>query len=319
MKSIVVRHKSAAAGTPPLEKGVGGIFLSTTNCRLSTAPGNTLIIAILITTLFIFMVVGVMTLIVQSSLNIGSLESATRANYGAESGVEIASLWLRDHQPGFQDKTTFSLGAPKTDVEVEVEARTDRLPKDKKTDWNKPLGKLETASIPLFYDSGRSGDVSPLQIYSLTKSGNTPSGFTFTFDPPSAQFQWTVFGFDGNDSESVTGCVGGTECTGVAGNQIDENTTGKLNKKDGSVDATTAYYIRDFLSSHTQCYLVVSNVSPTGEELKWRIEYANGQLADDKFVVTASGKNGYYRQTQRAEIPLGDFLPFFHFAIFSPG
>ncbi len=289
------------------------------------APGNTLIIAILITTLFIFMVVGVMTLIVQSSLNIGALESATRANYGAESGVEIASLWLRDHQPGFQDATTFKLGTPITDVEVEIEARTARLPKDTKALWNKPLGKLETASIPLFYDAGRSDDVSPLQIASALKSPNTPSSFIFTFDPPTAQFQWTVFGFtdDGSGvpaSESVTGCVGGTECTGVAGTQIDENTTGKFNKKDGSVDTAVSYYIRDFLSSHTQAYLVISNVDPDGNPLNWRMDYLGGQqLADDKFVITASGKNGLYRQTQRAEIPLGEFLPFFHFAIFSPG
>lgn len=287
-------------------------------------PANTLIIAILITTLFIFMVVGVMTLIVQSSLNIGALESATRANYGAESGVEIASLWLRDHQPGFQDEATFDLGTPITNVEVEVAARTVRLPKDTKATWNKPLGKLETASIPLFYDSGRSGDVSPLQIASALKSPNTPSSFVFTFDPPTAQFQWTVFGFtdDGSGvpaSESVTGCVGGPECTGVAGNQINESTTGKFNKKDGSVDAAVSYYIRDFLLSHTQSYLVISNVDPDGKELRWRIEYAGGELSDDKFVITASGKNGLYRQTQRAEIPLGQFLPFFHFAIFSPG
>lgn len=270
--------------------------------------GNALILSIILVSLFIIISFGVTNLIIQSTLNVQSIEASHRAFYAAESGVELSLLALKKHLPGFEEQKKIDID-PLTNLDYTIKAQVNRIPSSSTS--TSSIFPNQTVTLALFKDTGRGDTIS---IQDLKSPNSAVVRFESTGDSPC--FRWAVFGFKNKNGELITESLGDYLCPPTAPSLSSESTSGKF--KDAEGKYYPQYAIQQFLSDHTQNYLAITNLSPSNSILRYDLNFQGDTMADEKFLITASGQFKNFIQTEQVSVPQGDLLPIFYFAVFSP-
>ena len=279
--------------------------------------GNALIVAIVLIALFIILTFGISTLILQSTVAITSVESAHKAFYASESGIEEALFSLKNHFPGFEETKEGALGTSPfaTPYTYTIKARTNRIP----AEGTNTLLPDQSVSLALYKDVGQ-GNVVTIEnfnpatdIFELTYGG--------AVEGENGCIKWTIFGFRQTDMKTES--MGNIYCS-ISQDLPDAYVSPVLHSLDASgifkgldMNTNPVETVHNFLLAHTQNYLVLSNITP-GKNVQYTLSFQGNTYADQDFLITAAGKDRNFEQIEEAIVPQGDLFPAFHFAIFDP-
>lgn len=290
---------------------------------------NSLLIAIGLITLLIILSVSVSSFIIQSSVNIRSLDFAHKAFYGAESGVELSLLALKKHLPGFTQPET-SIVSETLTFQYSIAAQTSRIPKTEET--KNFLLPNDTAVLALFKDTAQRTE-DPPAVDDLEDSEK----FSLSFELPlsdlgTTYLSWTIFGFIDRGDGKITESMNGIACTVISEDcrmpvigtgVLDMNSHGSFKNSLGEYEGN--YAVKEFLNNHTQNYLSLTYLSagydpltsPERDRMQYHVEFEPA-MADENFLITSTGTMKNYTQTEQIVVPQGDLSPAFFFGVISP-
>ncbi len=281
-------------------------------------------IAIFLVAVFILLSVGMGSLILQSSINIATVEMAHKSFYGAESGVELSLLSLKKHYPGYQENNNFS---PQTNMTVSysIASQTNRIPKPNDNTnagalFQNKLQPNQIVHLALFKDIAQTPQ-SQAQIRDLTEVGTS---FQLDFASESAQagqcLRWSIFGFKKDATDSVTESMGGYAACDSASSLGNSPLAALKNGqfKNNLGDFYKDYPIDQFIDDHYQNYITLSNITGSTSDIVYSLVFEPEAMADEKYLITATGTFKNYAQTEQVVVPQGELSPAFFFSIVSP-
>lgn len=337
--------------------------------------GSALLVALIFTGLLTLVTIGVSSLISRETRQVRSVLEASAAFYAAESGVELALLDIQESDPGTNvDKGTYELDDDENlTVEYEVKAKTNQVPLlagyEKEllnSGFNRELIASETNNPNFGFEElklnesvriGFKDDLKRFRVdyyYPLADFLNTSDLNQFDI------LRWKLFGKNEvGDIDSLNDFLPGRNeddlLSGMSpGRPASMGTDGywdggvffpadqeSLEGKPPCIDdeKNVCIFIADFMQSHTDRYLVLTNLLDTSKiegvhnleerdaaSIYYRVvdnENANilntlGNIVSPTTRIEATGNFGDAKKSLSVDIAPDNFLPIFDFALYRP-
>lgn len=315
--------------------------------------GSALLISLIIMGILMMLATGVSELLIGTLRDSRSLLERTEAWYGAESGIERGLKAVIENPPGFEETDrAYSFTDTRTPTSYGYSIRAvaakypDVDPFLREEEKFASLGLNESITIPLFRGTNPDDTVEHFILeYFISPKIASLGGF---IENDLDILRWKVFGISkesgatevmnefvpanaGSSPESPT-CFGtDAQCAYTGATFYQKTATGEY-------EIHKPYLIENFLSTHRQNFLVLTNYLNTnvivGIEdpdlrkeaavIKYRLTNLGGgeANADNKIItlpnitITADGSVGQTQQSIDITIPREKFLPVFNYALY---
>lgn len=309
--------------------------------------GSALLIALMMMSILITLSLGINQLLITTLRDTTSLRDTTRAWYAAEGGIERALASAYDHGLGFEEEKSFTMvaGAGGASYTYKVHATASNYPEN-----NNDFATLhlnESVTIPLF--RGAADDSTKIKKFRVEYflSPELTANPEFINDIQNIYkidlLRWKLFGINAiNQSMEVMNEFAPMEfgkytsdnpsCIGTGSNCHWNG--GKFFEPDGhgGFDLADNKFISDFLNTHSQVFLVLTNVFNTDllpgtlstrqqqklANIRYRIKDTDGtgNLTLPFMFLSADGTAGTATQSIDLALPRPSFLPVFNFALY---
>lgn len=302
--------------------------------------GSALLIALIIMGILLTIAIGVSELLIRSVRDSKQLIDRTKAWYRAEAGIETALVKVTRNPPGYEEKEErnntnnfgYSISAAATTV--------PELPYPEASDAESFSELLmgQTVSIPLFSGTNPAQGITRFKlVYKIEpklkiEGGRLPEALDI--------LRWKIFGrtLDGTQTEVINEIAPERGELSCVGTEISEcYPTGKYYKQSGENDELQFIekeFISNFLESHTQNFLVITNMvnvdligGTLGKKTKQKLasiwykviqldDQTSDRLTLPTVTVTADGYEKNTKQSIDLEINRERALPVFNYALY---
>ena len=305
--------------------------------------GSALLIALMMMSILITLSLGISQLLIATLHDTTTLRDTTHAWYAAEGGIERALAAAYNNGPGFEEKISPTTTSDGSKYSYGVHAVASNYPENGKDFATLHLN--ESVTIPLFRNGG--GDSAKVNNFRVeyflsTDLARRPELLGDVQNINNIDLlRWKLFGISTTggmevmnefapmqklkNTDDIPSCIGTASDCWNGGKFFEPDAHGELNFTDNKP-------ISAFLASHTQVFLVLTNVFNTDlvpgtlstrqqqklATVRYRMKDTDNSnnLTLPFMYLSADGTAGSSTQSIDLALPRPSFLPVFNFALY---